>query len=353
MVKRIINAGITENGAKMRDVAELAGVSQATVSYVLNAKSSTRISPETRRRVLDAADTLSYRPNAIARAMVSGQSKIIGTYQPHEGKSVLAGFWTNSVIRGISEALHIHQFHLLLYGYRESEEPQLSAFMDGRVDGLIVLAPHKSDTLPRLLAQSGFPTAIVSGDGYGDTDAISVDADNVQGAFMATEYLIHLGHTRIALLIGPEGVPNAEDRREGFEAAILKHNIEVPESYRIQSGFSREQGEEAAIEALKLTPRPTALLAPNDIAALGALNACTISGLKVPEDVSIVGFDNVPYCELSRPTLTTVAQPAVEMGRAAAEMMLNLVSEDLSYEQSRTFPLELVIRESTGPPPAN
>ena len=334
----------------MRDVAELAGVSQATVSYVLNAKISTRISPETRRRVMDAADTLSYRPNAIARAMVSGKSKIIGTYQPHEGKSVLAGSWTNSVIRGISEALHIKQFHLLLYGYREVEEPRLSAFLDGIVDGLIVLAPHKSDTLPRLLAQSGFPTAIVSGEGYDDTDAVSVDADNVQGARIAMEHLISLGHSRIAILVGPGGVPNAEDRRKGYEIAVQEHNLPVPPSYRIQSGFSSEQGEEAAITALKLTPRPTALLAPNDISAMGALNACAILGLRVPDDVSVVGFDNVPYCELSKPALTTIAQPAIEMGRAAAEMILALISEDMVTEKCRKFPMELVLRESTGPP---
>ncbi len=334
----------------MRDVADLAGVSQATVSYVLNAKSSTRISPETRRRVLDAADTLSYRPNAIARAMVSGKSKIIGTYQPHEGKSVLAGFWTNSVIRGISEALHSQQFHLLLYGYRESEEPSLSAFMDGRVDGLIVLAPHKTDALPRQLAMSGFPTAIISGVGYDDTDAISVDADNVQGARLAMDHLVDLGHSQIALLAGPVGVPNAEDRRKGYELAVQEHNLPVPQSYRIQSGFSREQGEEAAIAALNLNPRPTALLAPNDISALGVLNACAIRGLRVPDDVSVIGFDNVPYCELCTPRLTTIAQPAIEMGRGAAEMMLSLISDELFPEKNRKYPLELIIRESTASP---
>src|SRR5258708_461206 len=165
MVKRISNGNGSGLAATMRDVAELVGVSQATVSYVLNAKRNARVSPETRKRVLDAAASLHYRPNAIARAMASGRSRTIGVYQPHVVESALAGMWSTGVTRGIGEALNDLGQHLLLYGYRRTDEPPPSSFMDGRVDGLIILAPHTGDDLPLRLAELSFPIVIIGGAG--------------------------------------------------------------------------------------------------------------------------------------------------------------------------------------------
>lgn len=332
----------------MRDLAARVGVSQATVSYVLNAKPNARISPATRQRVLEAAAELHYRPNAIARAMVSGRSKTIGVYQPHAPGAPLSGMWTTLVLRGIGEVLHARQFHLLLYGYREAESPMPGAFLDGRVDGLIVLAPHVEDALPCELARLEFPTAIVGGRGCEGPRCLSVDADNVTGGRRATEHLIGLGHTRIAHLKGPEGVPNAIDRCIGYEQALRARGLPVRPDYVVESGFSERGGYRAALEALNLSPRPTALFVANDIAALGALKACAERGLHVPDEVALIGYDDAPICEFARPTLSSMRQPALEMGQAAAEMLLALLDGEELLERRRTFPAELIVRESCG-----
>jgi len=332
----------------MRDLAAHVGVSQATVSYVLNAKPNARVSSETRSRILEAAAELNYRPNAIARAMASGRSCTIGVYQPHAPGTPLSGMWTMEVMRGIGEALHARQFHLLLYGYREAEDPPPGAFLDGRVDGLVVLAPHVDDTLPCELARAGFPLAIVGGRGFEGPRCVVVDVDNTTGARRAVEHLIHLGHTRIAHLKGPQGVPNALDRHLGYEQALREHGLPVRSDYVVEAGFSERGGYHAAQEVLRLDPRPTALFAANDIAALGALRACVDAGLRVPGDVALLGYDDAPVCEVARPTLSTMRQPALEMGQAAARMLLALLDGEETPEKKRTFTAELIVRESCG-----
>ncbi|HZP84980.1 MAG TPA: LacI family DNA-binding transcriptional regulator [Chthonomonadaceae bacterium] len=348
MVKRISTAREPGKSVTMRDIAALVGVSQATVSYVLNAHPQARVSPDTRQRVLEAANRLHYRPNAIARAMASGRSRTIGVYQPHVIESPLMGMWSVAVTRGIGMALHARQLHLLLYGYRAEEDPTPAAFLDGSVDGLIILAPHLSDALPGLLAGAGFPTVIVGGHERAEEATFSIDVDNVAGGRLATEHLLRLGHRRIAHLQGPSDVPNAIDRRIGYEEALRAHNVPMRPEYLIPAGFAVAEGYQAARAALCLEPRPTALLAANDLAALGALNACADAGVRVPEEMAVVGYDDAPICELARPTLTTLRQPAQEMGRAAAEILCAVLDGKPPSERRRLFPAELVVRESCG-----
>src|SRR5258708_17913763 len=213
MVKRIISGNGSGLAATMRDVAEMVGVSQATVSYVLNAKRNARVSPETRKRVLDAAASLHYRPNAIARAMASGRSRTIGVYQPHVVESALAGMWSTGVTRGIGEALNDRGQQLLLYGYRRTDEPPPSSFMDGRVDGLIILAPHTGDDLPLRLAELSFPIVIIGGPGAPELGFAGFGGDKVLGAPRAREQFDRLGHPPIAPLVRPRFLPQALDPR--------------------------------------------------------------------------------------------------------------------------------------------
>ena len=334
--------------ATMRDVAELVGVSQATVSYVLNAKKNARVSPETRERVLEAAASLQYQPNAIARAMALGRSRTVGVYQPHVGESPLSGMWTTLVMRGIGEELHEHGYHLLLFGYRQSDDPSPSAFLDGRVDGLIVLAPHVSDSLPMLLSQLNFPTAIVGGHAPPGDRMRSVDVDNRTGARAATAHLISLGHQRIAHLKGPATVPNAVDRVSGYLEALEAAGIEARPDYLVDAGFHDAGGYMGAMKALCASPRPTGIVAANDISAVGALRACKELGLRVPQDVAVIGYDDAPVCELTSPKLTTMRQPAVEMGRAASRMLLNMRGAGDLQDAHRSFAPDLIVRESCG-----
>jgi len=347
MVKRITKEDGTR-AATMRDIAELVGVSQATVSYVLNAKKSARVSLLTRQRIIEAARRLEYRPNAIARAMSMGRSRTIGVYQPHIAHWPLAGQWTMSVLQGIREGLHAHHHHLLLFGYRQTDDPGPRAFMDGRVDGLIILAPHLGDELPRRLAALGFPVAIVGAPGVPGLRSVAVDSDNVEGGRVAVRELAARGCRRIAHISGPANVPNARDRLLGYRQALAELGMPYREELVRGGTFREDLGRTAALELLALKPRPDALFAANDLVALGALQACAEAGVRVPEDVAVLGYDDSPVCDLVRPRLSSIAQPAARMGREAAEMLLSLLEEDLAGGAQRLFPPTFVERESTG-----
>lgn len=348
MVKRI-TSGRDIAGATMRDVARAVGVSQATVSYVLSGKAGSRISPSTRQRVLQVASDLHYRPNAIARAMALGRSRTIGVYQPHVGESPVSGLWAAQVLKGIGEALHSHGYHLLLYGYRESEDPPPAAFVDGRVDGVIILAPHLNDALPAALVKSRFPTAVVGGKPAACGQVIYADVDNVAGARMAVDYLAGMGHRCITHLAGPPDVPNAVDRARGFGEAMRAHGFPVGPMGQVHAGFDSTSGYTAACAALSAARKPTALFACNDLCAAGALRACADLGLSVPTDVAVVGFDDSPVCELVTPRLTSLRQPASELGKAAADMLMRVVDGQPVHIKPILLSASLLERESTKP----
>lgn len=349
MVNRIIRSRTGVRPATLKDVADMVGVSQATVSYVLNGKTAARISEATRRRVLEAAAQLRYRPNAIAVAMARGQSRTIGIYQTHVSESPLSGMWAAQVTRGIADALRDLGYHMLVYNYREPNEVDPVTFLDGRTDGLVILAPHTGDAVPSQLAQLGFPVAIIAGWPVEGEKAVCVDTDNLAGARMATAYLVNLGHTRICHLAGPMDVPNAQDRLRGFQEAMEEHGL-GDHMHVVQGGFSEAAGYAAAMAALHLRPRPTALLAANDIAALGALKACAELNLHVPEDVSVMGFDDAPICTLTRPALTTMRQPAAALGAEAARLVVAMHREEPAIPRVLLLPPELIPRASTASP---
>jgi LacI family transcriptional regulator len=252
--------------------------------------------------------------------------------------------WTAEVMRGIGEALHQRHHHLLLYGYRDSDDPAPGDFLDGRVDGLIVIAPHEADSLVGRLGRYRMPTVVIGGRGSDSDTVIAVDVDNEEGAAQAVRYLASLGHRRIAHLRGPLTVPNANDRANGFVKECQA--LGMPDAPVFQAGFDTESGFNAAMMAIRFEPRPTALFACNDVAALGAMRACSESGLRVPEDISIFGYDDAPVSQLTNPRLTTMRQPANEMGQIAAEYLLN--HRDTPPEHRAILvSAELIPREST------
>lgn len=333
----------------MRDVARMVGVSQATVSYVLNGKLNARVSGPTRERVLEAASRLQYRPNAIARAMALGRSRTVGVYQPDVGEAPLTGMWGRLVTQGISEALHEHGYHILLYAFAPAVLLTPGDFADGRADGVVILAPHVDDDLPTRLASLGFPVAVVGA--RPDTSSgrlVWVDCDNVGGAQRAVERLVSLGHTDIAHLRGPVGVKNADDRLDGYCAALAAAGLPIRNEHVLDAGFGREEGYTAAKSALLRKPRPTALFCANDVCALGALDACAEAGLAVPGDIAVVGFDDTAVCTIARPTITTLRQPAYEMGRIAAAMLLAMGAGESVEPADRVLLPELIVRESCG-----
>ncbi len=335
----------------IRDVAALAGVSVTSVSYVLGAAPSARIGAATRARILEAAAQLKYRPNAIAKAMVSGRTHTVGVYEPHAEESALANDWSVEVMRGIAEELRRHHTHLLLYSCDNATEADPDLFLDARVDGLLVLAPHLTDRLALQVSGAGLPTVLVGGRPTGGPLLGWVDADNEAGARNAVEHLIANGHRVIAHLRGTVGSSNAADRERGYEAALRAAGLPVVPDLVADADFAEPDGYRAMVQLLARSPRPTAVFACNDPAAIGALRACSDHGRRVPDDVAIVGFDGNRLGEFTQPALTTVRQPMEHLGREAAAMLLALVSQGADAAvKRRVLPCTVVVRGSSGPP---
>ena len=330
----------------------MAGVSQATVSYVLSGREGVRISDATRQRVKRIATELQYRPHAIARGLARGNTQTIGVYA-HTEEAVLSGLWRTEVMRGVAEELLAHNYHLLLYGYRTSApEPPVSLFLDGRVDGLIFLSPHMGDTLPNSLEVVRMPTVFVGTHEFQSSRVSCVDCDSISGAIQAVEHLIQLGHRRIAHLCGPSIAPNARDRVTGYKLAMEKHGLPILPEMLISGGFSEEEGYQATCTMLVKGTRVTAIFAANDVSAIGAIRACHEFRVRIPEDISVIGFDDVPFCEITHPKLTTIRQPATELGQQAVRSLLQIISSGAGAPSAVIMPTELVVRESTGCVPA-
>ncbi|MCL5283346.1 MAG: LacI family transcriptional regulator [Armatimonadetes bacterium] len=336
----------------MKDVATMAGVSQATVSYVLSGREGVRISDATRQRVKRIATELQYRPHAIARGLARGNTQTIGVYA-HTEEAVLSGLWRTEVMRGVAEELLAHNYHLLLYGYRTSApEPPVSLFLDGRVDGLIFLSPHMGDTLPSELEMVRMPTVFVGTHEFQSSRVSCVDSDSIGGAIQAIEHLIQLGHRRIAHLCGPSIAPNARDRVAGYRLAMEKNGLPILPELLISAGFSEEEGYQATRILLSKGVAVTAIFAANDVCAIGAMRACHEFGVRVPEDMSVIGFDDVPFCEITHPKLTTIHQSSTVLGQQAVRWLLQIISSGAAAPSAVIMPTELIVRESTARAPA-
>src|SRR5258706_5277881 len=272
----------------IRDVARRAKVSTATVSRALN--SSGAVDESTRRRVLAAAGELRYTPNPIGRSLSMRKTEGIGLLLPD-----LHGEFFSEVIRGSDQAAQSKKYHLLVSSSHNDREELEAALrmMHGRVDGLIVMSPDiDADTLVRNLPRT-LPVVLMSSAAQ-DTSTDSIDIDNFNGAFQLVSHLISHGHTRIAIIRGTEHNYDAEERARGYEAAMKNANIPRSQFISERGDFSEASGFEAMKAILARRERPTAVFSSNDSMAIGALSALFEAGLRVPEDVALGGFDDIP-----------------------------------------------------------
>ncbi|MDW8105415.1 MAG: LacI family DNA-binding transcriptional regulator, partial [Armatimonadota bacterium] len=334
----------------MQTIAARVGVSQATVSYVLNNKSGARVSAAVRAEILRVARELNYYPNEAARRLAGMRSRTIGVLQLYVRHSVLAGWWSSEIMRGIADAGFTRGYHLMIYAMSEDvREMCLNAVYSGRLEGLIILAPYKDEPLLRELSDAGIPLAAVgTRQVFGDR-MVAVDADNEMGGYLATKHLIEQGHRRIAHLHGALNIPNASDRLQGFYRAMQEAGLPVlPELVR-ESGFLEERSYEITQELLQLPEPPTAIFAANDVSAIGVLRAVKEAGRQVPEEIAIIGYDGTPFTQLTEPPLTTVQQPASEMGRIAASLLIDMTEGRTPAERVVKLPVQLIARASTVP----
>ncbi len=333
----------TRSGSK--DVAQLAGVSTATVSRALN--NPERVDPDTLRRVLEAATKLRYVPHGGARSLRSHRTKMIGAVVPSVDYALYAR--TTSAIhqqvnaRGYSLVLAEHHYDL-------SEELRVSAqLIQHGVDALVFVGLDHDPALFSLLEDYGRPYVLTWG-----VDSLrrhpSIGFDNQAATYEVTRHLIELGHRRFGLLSAPlAGNDRALTRGAGVRAALAESGLSLNERHIQYAPISLKAAEEAMARLIALPDLPTAIVATNDIFAVGGMIACRKAGIRIPDDLSITGVDNTDLGATQTPGLTSISTPIVEIGRAAAAQIIARLNGQ-EYEAFQTFPIEIMYRGSTAPP---
>ncbi|MBQ4835891.1 MULTISPECIES: LacI family DNA-binding transcriptional regulator [Pseudoalteromonas] len=328
----------------INSVAEYAGVSKKTVSRVLN--NEPNVSPATREKVLKVFKELDYKPNPIARGLARNKSFIIGCLYDNPSKSYIT-----RVQSGALEACHKFNYNLLIHPC-ELRGDELIENVDqllttSRLDGLVLTPPFSdSQELIDFLKTQNIPFARVASALEDDT-SISVRSNDEQGAYELTEHLISLGHKEIAFIKGHPDHSATEKRFSGYQNALLKHGIEYEEKLVAEGNFSYHSGADSAKEILDLEPMPTAVFASNDYMAAAVLKLATQRRIRVPEDISIAGFDNAPIARHIWPGLTTIAQPVEEMTRQAVEQLILQISDPSIEVYQKVLEAKLITREST------
>jgi LacI family transcriptional regulator len=327
------------------DVAAEAGVSFGTVSRVIN--NDVHVKQETRERVLKAVQRLGFVANRQARSLAGGKSNSIGVLVPDLGTGYIG-----EIIRGIDAELSLKNLDLILYTTHRTaskEANYVANLAKGMVDGLLLVLPRSPADYIGTLTLRNFPFVLIDHQGTG-RDCPAVGATNWQGAYNATEYLIKLGHNRIGFITGSMDLSCSKDRLDGYRSALRTHHIPDGPELIYEGTFFQPDGYAGTCALLDINNPPTAIFASNDVMALGAMDAVRSHGLRVPEDVSVLGFDDIPQAALVRPTLTTVRQPLEQMGRVATQMLLDMLKNPEKEIDRVELPTELMARGSTLPP---
>jgi len=328
------------------DVAKLAGVSRTTVSYVLNAVETANISSDTRQRVRAAADELSYVPNAAAQMLAGQRTHIIGLVFPRTYPHLSTHMFLLEVMEGLVGVAQQNGVRLLIDSVESSlEDAYVELVRSKRIDGLILIDLLLADDQSlRSLVDDGFPMVSI---GWMHDDICCVDVNNRTGAQTAVEHLISLGHTRIACITNfpvTERTPSA--RLEGYRDALAAADIPFDERLVKSGQYSPESGFAAMEELLVATAQPTAVFVASDIVAFGAMQAIQTRGLAIPDDVVVIGFDDLPLARFANPPLSTVHVPADRQGQLAGQLLIDKIHEK-SVSTHTWLETQLVIREST------
>jgi len=335
-----------------RRVAKLAGVSQTTVSFVLNNVDSANISEETKQRVLDVAREIGYVPDVSARTLARGRSQNIGLVivQPHE--QVFIDEYIPRIITGLSKVTRQHGYRILVELLEDGSQrtKYLDLLRGKEVAGIVINANAPTEEEIRGLVAStaeGFPIVALSPYHYA---LHSVTVDKLQGVRWVVQHLIQMGHRRIACITyAPVSQLREVQRRLSvYREVLTSAGIDYDETLVRNGGFDPETGYDAMKSLLELSPLPTALFAMNDVMAFGAMTAIHEAGLSIPQDIAVVGFDDIRLAQFTRPALTTVREPDIQHGWAAGQMLIDLINNQPLEQDHIVLSTELKIRESCG-----
>jgi DNA-binding LacI/PurR family transcriptional regulator len=327
----------------MKDVAKLAGVSVATVSRVLNNKPN--VSPELRSKVLEAVEELNYRRDRVARSLRAKTSLIIGLII----SDIRNPFFT-SVVRGVEDVAYDHGYTLLLCNSDEDpakERLYIDIMLAERVAGVIISPVAEVDNYSSVLLHAGVPVVAMDRR-MRDLEVDTVVVNNVEGVYQAIGYLIEQGHRRIGFIGGPMRTTTGRERQEGYQKALAEHGLELDQALIKIGDFKQDSGYQMACQLLEMDDPPTAIFTANNLMTLGALNAIHEKKLSIPQEVAIVGFDDMSWAQSLAPPLTAVAQPTYELGRTAADLLLRRIGDPNRPTEQICLEANLVVRESSG-----
>ncbi|GAA3816455.1 LacI family DNA-binding transcriptional regulator [Sphaerisporangium flaviroseum] len=331
----------------LRDVAEAAGVHAATASRALNPKTRRLVSAETARRVMKAAETLGYQPNPIARSLKTSRSRTVGLVLPDLTNPLFP-----PIVRGIEEVLEASGYSAWIVNTDNDpkrEQAQIDSLRSRQVEGLIIATARLDHPLLRKLHEQGVMMVFVNRR-VENLDVPTVTADDATGISLAVKHLADLGHTRIAHLAGPQSTSTGVARSRAFRHAIRDHALEDDPSLVVECArWNEEDGAGAMRELLGRGSDFTAVVAGNDLIALGCYDVFAERGISCPADVSVVGFNDMPFLDKLSPPLTTVGVPHHDVGAEAARMLLDCVEEPERHPRSVLLAVSLVVRGSTAP----
>jgi len=333
--------------SNMKQIADLAGVSLGTVSHVLN--DSARVREPLRKRVLEAVEALGYQPSQLARGLRRDKTNMLGMVIP----DVTNPFFP-AVVRGAEDVAFANGYRLVLCNTDNDHQKELAHLNELRTylpSGLIVIPSSFSDLTVQAERYRRAGTAVVCVDRLPKRwNGDSVTVANEQGAYAATRHLIQIGHERLAAITGPLHLTNARQRLEGFRRALHESKLTVAPEYVHETTFDRAGGYSKGRLILKLLPRPTAIFAGNDMIALGVIQAIRELGLNCPEDVSVMGFDDLDFAELISPSLSSVSQSGYQLGATAAHILMDRLKGDDGSPKHFVLETQLKIRDSVMPP---
>lgn len=332
----------------MRDVAARAGVSLSTVSFIMNEKTNLGISDATRERVIQAVRDLGYVRNAAGRRLASGKSHTLGFVLP-SAEHIRVDTFIPQTLYSLNEVCHKHHFNLLVHAVENPSRPD--AYVDlataNEIDGLFILNPRDDDRGIDSLLDAGFP--IICDPDRKHPHACGVGIDNFSAAKTAVSHLIGLGHKRIACInFGASRYLTVSARCNGYKAALKEAGLPYDERLVRWADFSHESGYEAALALLEAGEKPTAIFSGNDTIAIGILGALRERGLRVPQDIALTSIDDIPSARFLDPPLTTVRVSALDFGRIAGEMLIELVNGKRPDPSRVILETQLIVRGSCG-----
>ena len=341
--------GRTKRAVTLKDVARLAGISTGVASMAL--ADNPRVAAKTKEAVRDAAQKLGYTPNVFGRALRSKRIGAIAMVIPHSGQHVFSHPYFAEVLIGVTEVANAHELTLILstsHSEEDEEDAYLKILESRRADGIIVAAAAMADPNVDRLIASEYPVVLLESRSS-DPRVVTVFADSIGGAERITAHLLEEHNlTRIAHITWPLRHRTAADKLEGYRTALGRHGVPFDETLVIEGDYSQQAGRNACIQLIESGLKFEGIFAANDEMAFGALQALQEYGLDVPRDVALVGFDDINLAQMVRPALTTIYQPATEVGKVATRQLIKLIGTQPIEERQIQLPTQIMIRNSCG-----